>query len=56
MGGIAKYKEDPIHQAVRVKENPDESKKDNFKPPTTDLMPTPTPSISLNKFNLKRDA
>jgi len=55
MGGLPPYKENPIHQAVRVKEDPDDGKADAFKPPTMHHLPTPTPSISLNKFNLKKE-
>jgi len=39
-----------------VKAPEGEAKKDNFKPPTIHHLPTPTPSISLNKFNLKKEA
>jgi len=47
------YKPDPMREVVRSKEP--ETKKDVFKPPKLDTFLRPTPSISLNKFNLKKE-
>jgi len=48
------YKEDPIRQAVRKFEDP-AGKKDAFKPNNTAFNVRPTPSISLNRNNLKNE-
>jgi len=48
------YKADPIKVAVRQIEDPS-SKKDPFKPNNTSFIQRPTPSISLNKANLKSE-
>jgi len=48
------YKEDPIKQAVRKFEDPSK-KKDSFKPNDIAYCERPTPSISLNKINLKNE-
>jgi len=56
-GGLNKfpeYKSDPIKIAVRKVEDP-KNKKDPFKPVDTAAYQRPTPSISLNKINLKHE-
>jgi len=47
------YKSDPIHIAIRKVD--DSKKKDPFKPTNTADFVRPTPSISLNKVNLKHE-
>jgi len=48
------YKEDPIHIAVRKFEDPS-NKRDAFRPNNTAYDERPTPSVSLNKLNLKNE-
>lgn len=48
------YKSDPIRIAVRKFEDPS-NKKDAFRPNNTAFNERPTPSISLNKVNLKSE-
>lgn len=47
------YKEDPIKFAVFKGNDP--AKKESYKPNNTAFIERPTPSISLNKLNLKQD-
>jgi len=47
------YKPDPIKFAVFKGDDP--SKKESYKPNNTAFIERPTPSISLNKLNLKQD-
>jgi hypothetical protein len=54
-GGFNKfpeYKSDPVHIAIRKVED---KKKDPFKPTNTAEYVRPTPSVSLNKINLKNE-
>jgi hypothetical protein len=48
------YKPDPIKQAVRKIEDPSK-KKESFKPNDMAYCERPTPSVSLNKINLKNE-
>jgi len=48
------YKEDPIRQAVRQFEDPSK-KREAFRPNNTAFNERPTPSVSLNKLNLKNE-
>jgi len=48
------YKEDPIRQAVRKVEDPS-MKKDAFRPNNTAFNVRPSPSISLNRANLRNE-
>jgi len=47
------YKADPIKFAVFKADDP--SKKESYKPNNTAFIERPTPSVSLNKLNLKKD-
>jgi len=47
------YKEDPIRQAVRKQEDP--SKKEAFRPNNTAFNIRPSPSVSLNRANLRNE-
>jgi len=48
------YKSDPIKIPVRKREDPTK-KKETFRPNSTALIIRPTPSVSLNRTNLKSE-